>query len=77
MRELLVEAIISLARSHPYLLGAAALIGFFWLARSGIHKARLFTEHLTLQVRGGKGELREWFVAAKDLKRELTSWRAE
>jgi hypothetical protein len=32
MRELLVEALTSLAESHPYLLAASAFIGAFWLA---------------------------------------------
>lgn len=77
MRELLVDTLTSLAESHPYLLAACAFIGAFWLARSTIHKARLFTEHLLKEVRGGKAELREWLPALRDLKRELTTWKTE
>ena len=77
MRELLLEALTSLAESHPYLLAASAFIGAFWLARSFIHKARLFTEHLLKEVRGGKAELREWIEAARKLKHELTTWKTE
>lgn len=77
MRELLVEVLTSLARSYPYLLGAAALIGSFWLFRSVIHKARMFTEQLTGQIRDSKGELREWGITLRKLKRELTTWKSD
>jgi len=52
MRELLVGFLTSLAESHPYLLAACALIGFLWLARSTLHKARLFTQTVLKEVRG-------------------------
>jgi hypothetical protein len=74
MRELLVEDLISLARSHPYLLGASALVGSFWFLRSVIHKARIFTEQLTGQVHDSKVELRECITHLRELKRELTRW---
>jgi hypothetical protein len=77
MRDLLVGTLTSLAQSHPYLLGASALIGSLWLIRSFIHKARMFTEQLTNQVRGGKAELREWGEELSELARELTTWKAD
>jgi hypothetical protein len=77
MRELLVEVLITLAESNPYLLGAAALIGSFWLLRSVIHKARIFTEQLTIQVRESKGEIHEWAETLRKLKRELTTWKPD
>jgi hypothetical protein len=77
MRELLVKSLISLASSQPYLLSSCAFIGAFWLARSFIHKARLFTEHVLKEVRGGKAELREWLPVLRELGRELTTWKGE
>jgi hypothetical protein len=77
MRELLVEVLISLAQSNPYLLGAAALIGSFGLFRSVIHKARIFTEQLTGQIRDSKGELREWGTTLRKLKREVATWKSD
>lgn len=77
MRELLVEVLTSFAQSNPYLLGAAALIGSFWLVRSIIHKARIFTEQLTVQVRDSKGEIHEWAMALRKLIRELTRWKSD
>ena len=71
MRELLVEVLTSLAENHPYLFAACAFIGAFWLARSFIHKARLFTEHLLKEVRGVKSELRDWLDVLRELGREL------
>ena len=75
MRELVVEVLTYFAESHPYLLLACALIGSFWLLRSFIHKARLFTQHLTNEIRGGKAEFREWGGELSDLRRELTTWK--
>lgn len=75
MRELVVLVLTSVAESHPYLLLACALIGSIWLARSGIHKARLFTQTLVTQVRDGKREIREWTGDLSELKRELTTWK--
>jgi hypothetical protein len=56
---------------------ASALIGSFWLFRSVIHKARIFTEQLNGQIQSAKGELREWGATLGELKRELTSWKAD
>jgi hypothetical protein len=77
MRDLLVGILTSLAQSHPYLLSASALIGSFWLIRSFIHKGRLFTQHLTKEVRGGKAELGEWGDDLSKLRHELTTWKSE
>jgi len=77
MRELLVGFLTSLAESHPYLLAACAFIGFLWLARSTLHKARLFTQTVLKEVRGGKVELREWAGDLSELRRELTTWKPE
>jgi hypothetical protein len=77
MRELLVEVLTSFAESHPYLLLACALIGSMWLARSLVHKARLFTQTVLKEIRGGKAELREWSGELSELKRELTTWKSE
>jgi hypothetical protein len=71
MRDRLVAVLTSLAEEHPYLLAGCAFIGAFWLARSVIHKARLFTEHLLKEVRGVKGELREWFDVITELVKEF------
>ena len=72
----LVGILISLAQSHPYLLGASALIGSFWLFRSVIHKARIFTVQLSGQIRDSKAELREWARELSELRRELTRWKS-
>lgn len=77
MRDLVVGLLTSLAESHPYLLLACAFIGSIWLARSLLHKARLFTQALVKEVRGGKVELREWRGDLSELKRELTSWKSD
>ncbi|MGA8807403.1 MAG: hypothetical protein WB973_05955 [Thermoanaerobaculia bacterium] len=77
MQDLLVGTLTSLAQSHPYLLGASALIGSFWFVRSLIHKARLVTQHLTKEVHGGKAELGEWGSDLSELWRELTTWKAD
>jgi hypothetical protein len=77
MRELVVLLLTSVAESHPYLLLACAFIGSIWLARSILHKARLFTETLVKQVRDGKHEVREWTGDLAELKRELTTWKAD
>jgi len=77
MRDLLVRFLIFLADEHPFLLASSAFIGACWLARSFIHEARLFTEHLLKELRGGKTELREWLPTLRALKQELTTWRTE
>jgi hypothetical protein len=77
MRDLLVATLISLAKSHPYLLGASALSGSSWFVRSLIHKARLVTQHLTKEVRGGKAELGEWGNDLAELWRELTTRKVD
>ena len=71
MRDFVVCLLTSLAEEHPYVLLACAFIGAFWLARSVIHKARLFTEHHLKEVRGVKGELRDWFDVLGELAREF------
>lgn len=75
MRELVVLLPTSVAESHRYLLLACAFIGSIWLARSLLHKARLFTQTLAKEVRDGKSELREWTADLAELKRELTTWK--
>lgn len=77
MRELVVGFLISFAQGHPYLLLACAFIGSIWLARSLVHKARLFTQTLLKEVRGGKVELREWGADLSELKREVTTWKGD
>lgn len=77
MRELVVKLLTSLAESDPYVLLACALIGSFWLARSVVHKLRLFTQHVTKELRGGKSELDEWAGDLSELKRELTKWKSD
>lgn len=77
MRELLVEVLTSFAESHPYLLLACALIGSMWLARSLLHKARLFTRTLVNEIHGGKAELREWGAELSELRREVTNWKSD
>ena len=77
MRDLVVEFLISVAESHPYLLLACAFIGFLWLVRSAVHKLRLFTQHLAKEVREGKVEVHEWAGDLAELKRELTTWKAD
>lgn len=77
MRDLVVGFLTSLAEHHPYLLLACAFIGSIWLARSLLHKVRLFTQTLVKEVRGGKAELREWGGDLSELKRELTTWKEE
>ncbi len=59
MRDLVVALLTSLAESHPYLLLACAFIGLMWFARSVVHKFRLFTQHLTKEVREFRVETRE------------------
>ncbi len=75
MRDLVVEFLKSIAESHPYLLLACAFIGSIWLARSMLHKARLFTQTLVKEIRGGKTELRAWGGDLSELRRELTRWK--
>jgi hypothetical protein len=77
MRDLVVEFLKSIAESHPYLLLACAFIGSIWLARSLLHKLRLFTQTLVREVRGGKVELHEWAGDLSELRRELTTWKAD
>lgn len=77
MRDLIVVLLTSLAQSHPYLLLACVVIGSIWLARSLLHKARLFTRTLTKEVRETKTELREWAGDLSELVRELTTWKTD
>lgn len=77
MRDLVVCFLTSVAEEHPYLLLACAFIGFLWLVRSAVHKLRLFTQHVTKEVREGKVEIHEWAGDLSELKRELTTWKSE
>lgn len=77
MRVFVVSFLTYLAQSHPYLLLACAFIGSIWLARSVLHKVRLFTQTLLKEVRGGKVELRAWGDDLLELKRELTTWKVD
>lgn len=77
MHDFVVSFLTSLAQSYPYLLLACAFIGSIWLARSLVHKARLFTQTVLKEVRGGKAELSEWGADLSELKRELTSWKVD
>ncbi|HEX7151295.1 MAG TPA: hypothetical protein VF618_07385 [Thermoanaerobaculia bacterium] len=77
MQDLIVALLISLAKSHPYLLLACVVVGLMWFARSALHKARMFTQTLVREVRGSKAELREWGADLAELRDELTTWKGE
>jgi hypothetical protein len=77
MRELVVGFLTCIAEEHPYLLLACAFIGSIWLARSMLHKARLFTQTLVKEVRGGKAEIHEWAGDLSELRHELTTWKSD
>jgi hypothetical protein len=76
MRETVVEILTSFGSSQPLLVAVLLLLGSFTLLRAFIHKAKIFTDQFTVQIRGAKGELRELIGSLKELTREVTRWKA-
>lgn len=77
MREFLVDFLISLVSTHPYLLATLLILGVCAFIRAGLHESRIFLERLTAEVRGGKREVGELAGTLVKLKHELTSWEVK
>lgn len=77
MREFLVQILVSQVESHPYVFGSLLVFGALTLARALLHEIWMFIVRLTNEVRASKAELHELSDGLGELKRELTTWKAD